>query len=274
MRAILKRIFYWIYFPASLVWRKLDAIGSWRETKWWIDHVPNGIFTPATYASYAGWIQNQGMFSVMMSVFLKKEKPNIFDFGCGMGSLAPVSYHFVKDGGKFLGVDTDAKSIAACHATYGDLKNCEFYLTRDANAWYPQERGGMAKPTEIDWPVKNGSQDFLIAMSVFTHLQEEAATRYLNKIYDILAKDGRAIISFLIVRSGYVNPHPLYQLTHPLTPGWYTSVPECPEAAIGIEYEALRKFLDPKFKILCHIEGCLTGGKHPSMQDLMILEKI
>src|SRR5690349_13948035 len=125
MRAILKQIFYLIYYPVSFVWRKLDAIASWRETKWWIEHIPNDAFTSATYVSYAGWVQNQGMFSALMSIYLTKKNPRILDFGCGMGGMAPVSYYFVKDGGKFFGVDTDAKSIAACKKTYGDLKNCE-----------------------------------------------------------------------------------------------------------------------------------------------------
>src|SRR6476646_6575026 len=100
--------------------------------------MPNAMLTPATFASYAGWMQGQGLFSGLLSVYLDKEKPNILDFGCGMGGFAPVCYHFVRNGGKFLGIDTDAKSIAACQQTYPDLTNCSFYLTKDRNAWYPQ----------------------------------------------------------------------------------------------------------------------------------------
>ena len=153
MRTILKRLFYVVYYPASFVWRKLDWYGSWRETQWWIEHLPNAMFTPATYASYAGWTLNQGMFSALFSVYLDKENPNILDFGCGMGSLAPVSSFFVKNGGHFLGVDTDARSIAACHKTYADLKNCSFYLTRDRNAWYPQT-DARNRGRNRAWPVE------------------------------------------------------------------------------------------------------------------------
>ncbi len=274
MRNILKRIFYVIYYPASLIWRKLDGIGSWKETKWWIDHVPDAIFTPATYASYAGWMQNQGMFSALFSIYLEKDKPNILDFGCGMGGLAPVAYHFVRHGGRYLGIDTDARSIAACHRAYPDLKNCEFYLTRDPNAWYPQEGIEPSKSGEIDWPVENNTQDLLIAMSVFTHLQEKDAVKYLNKIYEVLAPQGLAILSFAILRH-YVNPNnDIYNFRHPLTPGWYTSYPACPECSIGIESQALEKFLNGKFKVLKHVEGCVTGGKHPSLQDLFVLQKV
>ena len=272
MSNILKSAFYMVYYPASFVWRKLDRTGSWSETRWWIDHLPSAMFTSATYASYAGWIQNQGMFSTLFSIYLEKENPNVLDFGCGMGSLAPVSSFFVRKGGKFLGIDTDEKSIAACRATYGDLKNCEFYLTKDRNAWYKQtDNRGTSEG--IDWPVKNGTQDMITAMSVFTHLQEPDAHAYLNKIYETLAKDGRAIISFLVVRD-YVNPNPTFHFNHPLTPGWFTSNPGCPEAAIGVTQEALVKFLSPKFKILRQLEGSITGGRHPMHQDMLVLQKI
>jgi SAM-dependent methyltransferase len=273
MRSILKRFFYLIYFPASIVWRKLDGIASWKETKWWIDHMPNGMFTPANYASYAGWIQNQGMFSALFSIYLKAKNPNIVDFGCGMGNLAPVAYHFVRNGGKFLGIDTDAKSIEACQKTYTDLTNCHFYLTRDQNAWYPQEGAQKQNVEEIDWPVAENTQHLLTAMSVFTHLQETDAIKYLNRIYAVLAPEGLAILSFAIQRN-YVNPYnDIYNFKSQLTTGWYTSNPACPECSIAVTHEALLKFLGDKFDILAHIEGCVSGGKHPSMQDLFVLRK-
>lgn len=273
MRNILKRVFYWIYYPASVVWRKLDRINSWRETKWWIDHLPWAIFTPATYASYAGWNHNQGFFSALMSVYIEKKAPRILDFGCGMGGLAPVAYHFVRDGGKYLGIDTDQKSIAVARETCADLKNCEFYLTRDPNAWYPQEGIEPTKPGEIDWPVENNSQDLVIAMSVFTHLQEKDAIKYLDRIYGVLVPGGLAILSFAILRN-FHHPNPTYQFKDPLTPGWFCASAKCPEWSIGVEYEALLRLLGTRFKILKHIEGAVTGGRHPSLQDILVLQKV
>jgi len=273
MRNILKRIFYLIYYPASVVWRKLDRTNSWRETKWWIDHIPGAIFTPATYASYAGWNQNQGFFSALFSLYIEKDSPRILDFGCGMGGLAPVAYHFVRTGGKYLGIDTDRKSIDACHATYADLKNCEFYLTRDPNAWYPQEGIEPSKPGEIDWPVQNSSQDVVIAMSVFTHLQEKDAVKYMSKIYDVLVPGGLAFLSFAILRN-FHHPNPTYQYKHALTPGWFCANASVPELSIGLQYDALLRLLGGRFKILKHIEGAVTGGKHPSLQDILVLQRL
>jgi len=270
-RRILKAGFYVIYSPASKVWRWLDRTASWHYTRFWIDCLPNAIFTPATYASYAGWLHNQGFFSALFSIYLKPRHPHIFDFGCGMGSLAPVSHYFVKDGGKFTGVDTDAKSIEACLQTYGNLKNCQFYRTSDENPFYAQA-DRLQKRADIDWPVGDGSQDLLIAMSVFTHFQEKDAVRYMDKVCRVLKPDGRAMISFLLVRD-YRGPNEVYHFDHELTPGWFTSTPECPEKAIGITEEALHRLLAGRFKVLCHIEGGATGGRHPFTQDLFVMER-
>ncbi|MEK7677800.1 MAG: class I SAM-dependent methyltransferase [Verrucomicrobiota bacterium] len=273
MRRVLKFIFYQVYHCLSFIWLKLDRLASWGETRFWIDNVPDAIFTPATYCSYAGWIHNQGFFSALLSIYLEKENPNILDFGCGMGNLAPVCHYFVRNGGKFLGIDLDTKSIAACHKTYCRLTNCSFYLTKDKNRFYTPQSGLQKTEQGIDWPVNSQSQDLVIAMSVFTHLQESEAIRYLQKIHDVLVDDGLAIISFLVVRD-YVNTKATFNFTHPLTPGWFTSKPACPETAIGLSESALLKLVTPKFRILRHLEGRVTGGKGPSLQDIFILRKM
>jgi SAM-dependent methyltransferase len=271
MRKFLKFVFYKIYTVASYFWLKLDRIASWGETRHWIDNVPRAIFTPDIYVSYAGWMHNQGFFASLLSVFLKKPQPRILDFGCGMGNLAPVCHHFVKNGGSYLGVDLDEKQIAPCLKTYGSLSNCSFYLTHDKNPFYTPD--GESTTSGIDWPVKDGSLDLVIAMSVFTHLQEAESIRYLNKIHETLAADGLAMISFLIKRD-YINPHFVYNFDHALTPGWFTSNPSCPEMAIGLTREALEKLLANRFEVLSHIEGSVTGGRHPSLQDIFVLRKL
>ena len=125
----------------------------------------------------------------------------------------------------------------------------------------------------IDWPIKERSQDLVIAMSVFTHLQELDAIRYLNKIHAVLADDGRAILSFHLVRD-FTSASPTHNITQPLTPGWFTSHPACPELAVGLIREALAKLLGGKLQVLKHIEGSITGGRHPSLQDIFVLQKI
>jgi SAM-dependent methyltransferase len=271
IKLLAKHLFYSVYAPASSIWRKLDSLASWKETQWWIDHLPDAMFTSATYASYADWLRNQGLLSALMGVYLNRENPNILDFGCGMGQLAPVAHHFVRNGGKYLGIDIDACSIAACHKTYGDLGNCSFYRAINQNAWYPQADQPQVSRT-IDWPVGDSSQDLVTAMSVFTHFQEEEANTYLAKIHAVLATDGLAILTFLVVRD-YVNANPTCNFTHALTPGWHTSNPVCPEMAIGVSLEALERLFEGKFTPILHFEGAFTGGRHPSHQDLFVLRK-
>jgi len=268
----LKAGFYAIYFPASFVWRWLDRLASWGQTRFWIENIPSAIFTPATYCSYAGWMHNQGFFCGMLSLHLERQRPRIFDFGCGMGNLAPVAYHFVKDGGEYLGVDTDRVSIEACQRTYGKLRNVKFYRTSDQNACYAQGDAPISQDGRIDWPVGPISQDLVIAMSVFTHLQEPEAKKYMTKVWEVLSDGGLAVLSFHLIRE-HVSENPIYNFVHPLTAGWFTSNPACPELAVGLTRAALDDLLGGRFELLHRIEGSATGGKHPLLQDIFVLKK-
>src|SRR5262249_22963971 len=154
----------------------------------------------------------------------------------------PVSQFWVKNGGKYLGIDTDVTAIEECRRTYRSLKNCEFYLTQDPNAFYKKPGETGTSTDSVDWPVQNATQNALVANSVFTHLQEPDARKYMKKIYDVLAPGGIAVLTFHVVRD-FVNPDPTFNFKHRLTPGWYTSRPDCPEIAIAMDLEKIHELI-------------------------------
>jgi SAM-dependent methyltransferase len=273
VKRILRFFFYCLYYPASRIFLKLEHFTSWKEFHSWIDNTPKGIFTGAGFDSYTNWMRQQGFMSATICCFFDRYNLKVVDFGCGMGKYAPVCEIFTAEGGKYLGVDTDIVAIKECHKIYRNLKNCEFYLTKDQNAFYKNPGATHIDKSQIDWPVANASQDLLISISVFTHLQEAESFKYMSKIHEILVPGGIAIISFHIVRD-YVNSNPMFNFTIPLTSGWFTSDRECPEHAIAIDVPTVHKLIKDKFTILKWLEGTSTGGKSPSFQDLFILKKI
>jgi SAM-dependent methyltransferase len=271
-RAILRRGFYTVYYPVSRLFLKLERLVSWREVRHWVDHTPPGLFTGISFDNYTWWIYNQGLFSGLIASFTNRTNLKILDWGCGMGKLAPVCSFFVKDGGKYLGVDTEIRAIEQCRRMYVDLKNCEFYLTKDQNAYYANPGVSNETISQIDWPVTNNSQDLLLASSVFTHLQEAESVKYLQKVYEVLAPGGLALLTFHIIRD-YVNTNPTFNFTHQLTPGWYTSDLKCPEHAIGITMDTLKALIRGRFAVEKMFEGTSTGGSGPSFQDLFVFRK-
>jgi SAM-dependent methyltransferase len=212
------------------------------------------------------------VFAGLIGVFLKQPNPKILDWGCGLGNLAPVCYHFVKDGGQYTGIDIDKTSIDACLDTYKDLRNCRFIRSTDSNDFYKQQDRLNKDNTSIVWPVENHSQDLVIAVSVFTHIQEPDAVRYMAKIHEVLVDGGIAMLTFLVARK-FQNPQPVFTFSYPLaSPGWFTSRPDCPEEAVAVTEEALAKLLGSRFKIIHRIEGQCSGGKGPSLQEILVLK--
>jgi SAM-dependent methyltransferase len=273
IKKILKFGFFSLYYPVSRVFLKLERVVLWRENRFWLDNTPRGVFKGIAFETYTGWMHYQGYFCALADMLLDRTNLKVLDFGCGMGRCAPVFQFYVKDGGKYLGVDTDPRPLAQCRETYRDLKNCEFFLTRDDNAFYKKTGAEKNETPRAEWPVQNGSQDVLISISVFTHLQEEESAFYMNKIHEVLAPGGMAIITFHVVRN-FVHPDPTFNFTTRLTPGWYTSDPECPEHAIAVDNSAIQKLIAGKFTIQKWLEGSSTGGKNSCFQDLLVLKKI
>jgi len=272
-KSILRFAFYTLFYPVSRLFLALERLVCWKEVRHWIDHTPRGLFTGISFDNYTWWVYNQGFFTGLIGSFSPRTDLKILDWGCGMGKLAPVCYFWVKDNGKYLGIDTDIPSIDLCRKTYGDLRNCEFYLTKDQNAFYKNPGIEKEESLGVDWPVEKASQDLLIASSVFTHLQEAESTKYMQRIHEVLVPGGLAILSFHVIRD-HVNANPTFNFTHPLTSGWFTSVPDCPEYAIGVKQETIEKLIKDKFSILKWLEGHSTGGRSPSFQDIFVLKKI
>ena len=80
-----------------------------------------------------------------------------------MGRCAPVFQFYVKDGSKYLGVDTDSETARTMPGnSILRSKNYEFFLTRDDNAFYKKTGTEKNEKPRAEWPVQNGSQDVLI----------------------------------------------------------------------------------------------------------------
>jgi SAM-dependent methyltransferase len=127
--------------------------------------------------------------------------------------------------------------------------------------------------------------DIVVAILVFTHLQEEDALGYIKRIYDILKPGGRAILARHIVeerrkRPRFTSPNKsrideILEFATPLPPSqyWFTGTPDRPEDAIAFNREALDRLIRGKFELKSFMRGSTTGGYDPFLQDIIILER-
>lgn len=239
--------------------------------------------------SYTGWVYQQGFFAALIRCYAPNRSLQIVDFGCGYGKIAPISVFFTYPEGEYLGIDILDSCINSCNQKYLHLPRAKFHLSRDFNAAYSARQQGAADKNASygeDWPVTAESIDVVIAISVFTHLQEAEAFGYISKIYSILKPNALAILTFHIVEEprkqpkfiSKCNPNLVSLLNFyavlPSTYNWFTSNPKIPESAIAINMTGLNNLIQGKFRIELIIRGSATGGDDPFPQDVIILRKI
>ena len=124
----------------------------------------------------------------------------VLDIGCGPGAMALELARRLGPQGRYVGFDVHQSSIRWCRRRFaGDLR-LRFEVA-DVSTPYSPRSGG--RPEAIRFPAEEGSVDLAIAKSIFTHLLEAEAARYLGEIRRVLAP-GRAafVTAFLFEKTG------------------------------------------------------------------------
>jgi SAM-dependent methyltransferase len=179
-----------------------------------------------------------------------KAGDSVLDIGCGCGNTAlSFTGQFPLSGyTHYVGVDIDPDAISWC--------------TKNINSYFF---------TNLRLP--DSSFDVILAKSLFTHLTEEETTRYLQEIKRLLAPEGRALLTFFLLREP-VGPNAHYTFLHKL--GDYTRCLRKTNPRLGIAYDpewvydtlrSLHLYADPP-----HYGewGGDPGGL--SFQDIVIVE--
>jgi len=270
----------------SRIFKRMEKSRAWPEAEYFVDNAPNEMWG-VVGESYTNWVYQQGFFAALIKCFAP-DKPSLkmVDFGCGHGKLAPVSVFFTHPDGEYLGIDIQESYIDFCRKKYSHLPGVKFHLSRDFNALYSTSQLNSAGKYGTDWPLAPESIDILIAISVFTHLQEADAFGYINKIHSVLKPGALAIITCHIVEEprrqpGFIfNYNPVLanfmSFATPLRGGcnWFTCHPELPESGIAINMAGLNSLTQGRFHIELITHGSATGGNDPLAQNVVVLRKL
>jgi SAM-dependent methyltransferase len=268
--------------------KRVEKAKAWPEAEFFIENVPDEIWGEVG-DNYVNWVYQQGFFAALIRCFASDESMKIVDFGCGHGKLAPISVFFTHPNGEYLGIDINEGYINYCRRKYAQLPRVKFHVSKDYNPLYSSEQQSAVAGRRSygeDWPIAADSIDVVLAVSVFTHLQEADTFGYANKIYTVLKPGALAMLTCHIVEEprkqpGFIfNYNPflasLFKFTTllPTSNNWFTSNPGLPESGIAVDMTGLNSLIRGRFKIELMMRGSATGGKDPFPQDVVVLRKL
>jgi SAM-dependent methyltransferase len=125
----------------------------------------------------------------------------VLDIGCGIGRMArPLAGFLDAARGSYDGFDVNADGVAWCREHYARHPRFTFAAADLFNARY--NPAGTQSADAYTFPYGDGRFDFALATSVFTHLLEAEADRYLAEAARTLAPGGRLFATWFLLDDG------------------------------------------------------------------------
>ena len=207
-----------------------------------------------------------------------KPQDNILDIGCGVGRLALPLTQFLETG-SYDGVDPVEAGISWCKDNISSVyKNMNFHHVNCKHDLY--NPGGQIKTESVVLPFENGSIDLICMISVVTHLDAAAITRYASEASRLLAPGGRCFATAFLMnepaRASLASNAGLLEFKANENGPFYYAIPEAPLAAVAYDEDYLLElfFRHGLRRRAPGIYGNWSGRVGDSFQDICIFEKV
>ena len=153
-----------------------------RRLRWWVGGAELAWFRRVG-EFYLGQLAESGL----------KAKSRVIEIGCGCGRIAGPLARFLGPQASYLGVDVRSDLIDFCREKITPADPRFRFQRVDLKHPFYNPSGRL---DAAQWRFsKLGRFDFVILVSVFTHLDMEDASHYLREIRRTLAPGGRAFVT-------------------------------------------------------------------------------
>jgi SAM-dependent methyltransferase len=142
---------------------------------------------------YSGLVNSVDLYNIMLDLGAdcRASGYTIFDIGCGSGRYAPYLKQFLPNC-VYHGFDIVPTLIdwAKDHISLS-FPDCHFSLLADIGKYAGQSAHKM--------PAESSSAQFIMAMSLFTHLDFDSSAAYFHEMRRLLAPNAHAAVTFRIL---------------------------------------------------------------------------
>jgi SAM-dependent methyltransferase len=202
----------------------------------------------------------------------------VLDIGSGIGRMArPLAGFLTPPSGTYDGFDVNPDGIAWCRTHYAVHPTFTFTVADLFNARY--NPSGTQSAGAYVFPYADASFDFALATSVFTHLLEGEADRYVAEAARTLAPGGRLFSTWFLLddasRGALGAGRAALPFLNPEEPVAVVS-DEVPEEAIAFDRAWLADTLTRHGLVLTAVhEGTWRGDATTGMsfQDIVVATK-
>jgi SAM-dependent methyltransferase len=207
----------------------------------------------------------------------------VLDVGCGIGRMARPLAGFLKpaDGGRYDGFDINREGIAWCREHYErDHPEFAFVVADIFNTRY--NPAGTQAAAAFTFPYDDGTFAFALATSVFTHLVQDAAERYVSEAARTLRAGGTLFATWLLLDDGSRAAVRAGRAALPFRigseggAGETTAVidPAVPEDAIAFDRAWLQDaYARHGLTVTAIHDGTWRGAAGPTYQDVVVATK-
>jgi SAM-dependent methyltransferase len=213
-----------------------------------------------------------GHFRVLAGL---RSSDRVLDVGCGIGRMARVLVpELAPPHGTYDGFDVNRRGIVWCRRHYRSTRVP--FRFRHVDLHHPEYNpGGSGASDTFEFPYAENSFDLAIATSVFTHLLDASAERYLAEIARVLAPGGRLFATWFLIDPDRPPGPSAIASFRPGSGAALMADPAAPEAAVAYPVAWVRERLErqrmrPREPL--H-QGSWTGRAGVSSQDILIADR-
>ncbi|MBF9233877.1 class I SAM-dependent methyltransferase [Microvirga alba] len=204
-----------------------------------------------------------------------KPSDRVLDIGCGIGRMAvPLTQYLDGTTGCYEGVDPVNEGIAWCvrnvTPVYPRFRFCQIDLAHEL-----YNPGGALAGHEVVLPFSDASFDFIVMVSVATHLPAHEIAAYAREAMRLLSPGGRLFMTaFLILDGDPVRDGARPKFTAGTEAGTWYGDPSAPLAAIGFDQNLIEQALRLAGLRIQRVDlGHWRGTDSTHYQDIIIATK-